>query len=86
MQVWRNQAVSDRLGWYRSVMRGVKPAKFLLCKSIACDIDMDSSDEEALWLEHDRLSAQFKAFHGDILQGKIRYNAATRPRSNLLDL
>jgi putative pyruvate formate lyase activating enzyme len=60
LSVWGNKDVRERLSWYYDVMRNKKPAKFMICKSIECDIDLESSSIEELWSEHDRLADTFR--------------------------
>jgi putative pyruvate formate lyase activating enzyme len=84
--VWRDKTVSRRLGWYRSVMKGQRPAKFLICKSLPCGIDLESASEEMLWLEHERLAADFKVLHERIAEGVARLEAEYPPGRSFLDL
>ncbi len=56
--IWEDEAVKNRLAWYYYVMQGIRPAKFMICKSIACNIELDGSTKE-LWHEHDRLAEIF---------------------------
>jgi putative pyruvate formate lyase activating enzyme len=83
--VWQDRVVRQRLSWYRLVMKGLRPAKFLICKSVPCDIDLESASEEALWLEHERLSVEFRRLHERIAEGVAGLDAENHGES-LLDL
>jgi hypothetical protein len=41
-------------------MKDVRPAKFLVCKTIPCSIDLEAESSEALWAEHNKLAELFK--------------------------
>lgn len=60
LSIWSDTAVRNRLGWYYDVMRQLKPAKYLLCKSIPCEKNLQSSSTQELWQEHDRLAEVFQ--------------------------
>jgi putative pyruvate formate lyase activating enzyme len=57
--VWRNKEVVRRLSWYYSVMRGLKPAKFLVVRQVEVPevsrpSDLRELSEEELWRIHDK--------------------------------
>jgi putative pyruvate formate lyase activating enzyme len=83
--VWLDGTVRDRLSWYYAVMQNRKPAKFLICKSIPCDIDIESASEEELWQEHDRLSHCFYSVLGEIATSEQKLSESKCPFS-FLDL
>lgn len=60
ISIWNDKTVRNRLGWYYEVMNKRKPAKYLICKSIKCEIDVKNSNLDELWIEHSRLSEIFK--------------------------
>ena len=66
MSVWKNPEVNRRLFWYRQVMLGRFPAKFLQCRKIASQINPSEATEEELWAEHDRLSEQASTLLGGV--------------------
>jgi putative pyruvate formate lyase activating enzyme len=66
-------------------MSGQRPAKFLVCKSIPCGIDLESASNQALWLEHERLSADFRRLHSRIAEGEAKLDAGN-PHQSFLDL
>jgi len=84
LPIWRNKDVRERLSWYHAVMRNKKPAKYLVCKSIACDIDLKNSSMEELWVEHNRLANIFKKECGSI-KSSDSYDIEYRDK-NFLDL
>lgn len=57
--VWRDEMVRERLSWYHEVLRYLKPAKFLICKTVACIEDPSLMTEAELWEEHSRLRHEF---------------------------
>lgn len=83
--VWLNENVRNRLSWYFAVMQNRKPAKFLICKSIPCSIDIESASEDQLWVEHDRLSLMFHNMLGKIVATENKFSV-DRCRVNFLDL
>jgi len=86
VSVWHDETVRERLGWYRAVMKGERPAKFLICKSIPCDLDLDSSSDEALWLGHEKLSQDFRELLGRVADGTVKHNIGNLSGRNYLDL
>ena len=54
--------VGDALPWYFQVATNHMPAKYLIARRIACDLDIGASDENALWAEHSRLTDRFLKF------------------------
>ena len=60
--VWRDPEVRRRLSWYYSVMKDVKPAKFLIARSIPVDApksELSRIGIEKLWRLHDEASRAF---------------------------
>jgi len=83
---WADATVADRLSWYHEVLLNSRPAKFLLCKTIACRQDPRLLTDRELWDEHDRLRpllprTMVKLKHGDALPKKIE-----KPEFSFLDL
>ena len=56
LTVWNDPEVAQRLSWYRQVMIGRSPAKFMLCRKVPVQIDLDGANEEELWRAHDDAS------------------------------
>ncbi|MCE4625322.1 MAG: radical SAM protein [Desulfurococcales archaeon] len=61
--VWRDKRVVKRLGWYYSVMKGEKPAKFLIARTLEVPQlrrgELHSVEEERLWRIHEKLEKAF---------------------------
>ncbi len=76
--IWNDIIVRNRLDWYYNVMKEYKPAKFMICKYIDVNIDLEDSNKE-LWLEHDKLSKVFDESYNDIKMEGIKH-------PNFLDL
>ncbi len=81
--VWNDKEVRERLGWYYEVMRDAKPAKFLICKTIACEIDLNTDSSE-LWAEHNRLAEVFEKEITDMKFDAL--HALELKKLNFLDL
>lgn len=83
--VWKDTKVRERLGWYYDVMREIKPAKYLICKSIQCNKDLKSSSNGDLWAEHERLVEIFSKKITEI-KSKNRVEIPEKTVNNFLDL
>jgi hypothetical protein len=46
--VWRDPEVARSLAWYRKVMTGNVPAKFILCRKIPAEVELNKADENEL--------------------------------------
>jgi putative pyruvate formate lyase activating enzyme len=84
--VWENQTVRERLSWYYAVMNNQMPAKFLICKSVPCSLDFNSSSEKELWLEHERLSEEFRKLYRRIHRGETELEKGITTEGTFLDL
>ncbi|MGA8858058.1 MAG: radical SAM protein [Candidatus Bathyarchaeia archaeon] len=84
--VWDDEAVRERLSWYYAVLRDLKPAKFLICKQIACIQDPQLLTEPQLWHEHERLHAEFRSVLTESRETELQSRAVEKPRFSFLDL
>lgn len=84
--VWQDQAVRDRLPWYYGVLRDLKPAKFLICKQIACKQDPRLMTEPELWHEHEKLQTTFYDVVSEFRENDLSRRALERPKFTFLDL
>ncbi|MFQ5950879.1 MAG: radical SAM protein [Candidatus Geothermarchaeales archaeon] len=84
--LWIWDSLGDRLPWYYSVSTNRMPAKYLICRRIPCAIDLQSSDEEALWLEHERLTDVFLDAWKDIRKGQVNLADLPKADTSLMDL
>lgn len=71
LSVWGNKEVRSRLSWYHDVMTDAKPAKFLICKSIPCNIKLENASLHDLWAEHGRLAELFKSKLEKVKSGAV---------------
>ncbi|MBO3755270.1 MAG: radical SAM protein [Candidatus Brockarchaeota archaeon] len=72
--VWKDEEVQKRLSWYRAVMKGSKPAKFLIAKSIPTRIGTSSlrnMHEEELWNLHEELVVKFRDAYESVKNGEV---------------
>ena len=84
--VWRDDVVRERLSWYYMVLRNLRPAKFLICKTIACNNDPGLMTEAELWKKHDRLRHEFLNRLREFKVGKASLAEFDKPRFTFLDL
>jgi putative pyruvate formate lyase activating enzyme len=84
--VWHDEAVRERLSWYYAVLRGLKPAKFLVCKQIACTQDPQLLTEPQLWDEHERLHAEFRSVLTEFRKTELQSRVIEKPKFSFLDL
>lgn len=60
LPVWSDTKIREKLGWYYGVLMDKWYAKFLVCKTIPSEINLEGANLDELWEEHKRLSALFK--------------------------
>jgi len=83
--VWENREVQERLSHYYAVMRGERPAKYLVVKRIPVELSGEESEEE-LWRIHEEKSREFREVYGDIIKNKDRFERMRLPKESFLDL
>jgi putative pyruvate formate lyase activating enzyme len=86
LSVWDDAEVGRRLSWYRHVMLGEVPAKFILCRKIAAQSSASELSEGALWTEHHRLSRALCHLVSDVMTGSLDHRGLKDQHPNLLDL
>jgi putative pyruvate formate lyase activating enzyme len=84
--VWRDDIVRERLSWYYEVLRDLKPAKFLICKTVACIEDPSLMTEAELWKEHGRLRHEFLNRLREFKEGETSLKRFDNPPFSSLDL
>src|SRR5215475_15302007 len=57
--IWNDRAARDALSWYLAVAENRRPAKFRIAATIATELDLSTSREDALWSELERLTGFF---------------------------
>ncbi|MCS7128836.1 MAG: radical SAM protein [Desulfurococcaceae archaeon] len=88
LSVWFVDLIKERLNWYYSVMRDLKPAKFLIVKRVGVDAnpyDKSLSTEE-LWRLHDDAVGEFLKIFSSIRRGELRLGELNIPKYSLLDV
>ncbi len=78
--------VGDRLTWYFSVARDVKPAKYLLARRIGCTLDLPTATLDELWTEHDLATTRFLDLWTETRQRGVRLTGLPPENPSLLDL
>src|SRR5215813_10105598 len=61
LRIWDDPSIRDALSWYLDVAENRRPAKFRIAATIATPLDPAVSNEDALWVELDRLTPSFLA-------------------------
>ncbi|UCE13409.1 MAG: radical SAM protein [Candidatus Heimdallarchaeota archaeon] len=61
VSVWKNPEVVTRLNRYYQLIQEEKIARYLLVKAFPINVEL-SANLETLWIEHDRLSEEFKQY------------------------
>jgi len=84
--VWRDQTVRERLSWYYEVLHDLKPAKFLICRQIACNQDPRLMAETQLWQEHGRLRLEFRKELSELRGGDVSLKTFEKPEFSFLEL
>ncbi len=84
--VWQDQVVRDRLSWYYNVLRDLKPAKFLMCKQIACSQNPRLMTEAQLWDKHEKLHTEFRKALNRIRENELPSESVKRPEFSFLDV
>jgi uncharacterized Fe-S radical SAM superfamily protein PflX len=86
VDVWMDVEVCRRLSWYRKVMTGVAPAKFMLCRKIPAQIEEREDAWENLWTQHGTLSGQLDGLVANV-ENRLEDGWEMKDASpNLLDL
>ena len=75
-----------RLSWYEKVSKNLRPAKYRTARRIACDIDLEDASDEALWREHEHLSAKAREFLSETDSGKRDSSDLPIARTSYLDV
>jgi hypothetical protein len=84
--VWRDPEVARSLAWYRKVMTGNVPAKFILCRKIPAEVELNKADENELLSQHRRLSPILSNLVTNIQKGSGDAWIQKDEHPNLLDL
>src|SRR3990170_4176800 len=86
VEVWEDVEVKRRLFWYRQVMTGRFPAKFILSRKISTNLSLNKVTEEQLWDEHARLSKKLSDLIGYVAKGSEDAWSLPDVHPNLLEL
>ncbi len=84
--VWKDLEVRRRLEWYYKVMRNEKPAKFIICKYVDCDVNPKDLTLEELWDVHNSVTKNFDSLLKSIIKGETNLNDLARPKWSFLDV
>ncbi len=66
--VWDSKEISERLRWYKGVMEGEFPPKYVIAKALSSEISLEAPLEELLE-EHKSLSEEFSEVRREIVEG-----------------
>src|SRR5262249_44656247 len=84
LTIWDDPSIRSALSWYLDVAENRRPAKFRIAATVATQLDLTASSEDALWVELDRLTRIFLARWQAIRAGAALPQAAEGP--SLLEL
>ncbi len=84
--IWSIENIRKKLNWYYQVSVNKKPAKYLICKRLKCDINLKDSDEKQLWDEHERLSEEFLKLFENVKSCKVNIKDIEIKKPSFLDL
>src|SRR5215471_4466296 len=84
LTIWDDPSIRSALAWYLDVAENRRPAKFRIAATVATQLDLTVSSEDALWVELDRLTTIFLARWQAIRAGAALPQAAEGP--SLLEL
>jgi putative pyruvate formate lyase activating enzyme len=59
LKIWGDPAIRGSLSWYLDVAENRRLAKFRIAATLATQIDLATSSEDALWAELDRMTSIF---------------------------
>ncbi len=89
LEVWKHEEVRRRLSWYYSVMRGEKPPKYMIVKTVPIpgDIgDLSGLDFESLYALHDELRKEFLRRWNRVREGSESLKDYPYVKKSFLDL
>lgn len=91
LDIWKQlkNGSNSLLPWYFEVSINRMPAKYLISKSISCNItDLELASEEELWEEHRNLMEQFLKRWKGVRSGEVNiiFDSAWQQKTSLLDL
>ncbi|MEM4312203.1 MAG: 4Fe-4S cluster-binding domain-containing protein [Nitrososphaerales archaeon] len=74
------------LPWYYAVSLNERPAKYLLCRRLKCDLDLNDASYEELLKEHEKLSKEFLTLWEDIKEDRVKFKELKIQNPSFLDL
>ncbi len=88
ISIWFVDLVKERLSWYYSVMRDLKPAKFLVVKRVSVELNPydESLSIDELWRLHDDAVGEFLKIFRAIRGGEVELKELDAPKYSLLDV
>jgi putative pyruvate formate lyase activating enzyme len=90
LNVWRQlkHSSSNILSWYFAVSTNRMPAKYLISKSVPCNIDLRFASERDLWDTHKILTQEFLERWKGVRSGEVEISCEVTPpqRTSLMDL
>lgn len=86
VSIWARPNVRRKLRWYREVMVGRLPAKFLVCKHLPLEGPLEGLQEPELWRLHRQAASCFVQFLADLREGETRLEDHLLPETSFLDL
>ncbi|HDN75934.1 MAG TPA: radical SAM protein [Acidilobales archaeon] len=87
--VWESDKVKRKLHWYYMVMNNELPAKFMIAKKVAVDVNLKDLSEEELWDLHDSVRKYFLKLLDKARNGKLKLKDVKEmesPKLSFLDV
>jgi putative pyruvate formate lyase activating enzyme len=84
--IWNHENIINKLKWYYEVSLNKKPAKYLICRRIKCEIDLKEASDKELWEYHEKLSKEFLEKFDAIKNNEAKLEDFNRYEKNFLDL
>lgn len=86
LAIWNNTRLFNQLDWYYEVEINNMPAKYIIARRIACQLDLKESTNEELWNHHKDLSSKFQSLWKEIRTGNVKIESIDTPDTSLMDL
>ncbi len=86
LYIWSSEEIKGRLDWYYAVANNQKPAKYLICRRIPIDEELNGLTEEEMWRLHEEKAIEFNRLFKKIREDSISLKELPQARPNFLDL
>ncbi|MEM1946177.1 MAG: radical SAM protein [Candidatus Caldarchaeum sp.] len=84
--VWTSSEIKGRLDWYYAVANNTKPAKYLICRRVPVEDDLNFLDVHEMWKLHEKKAEEFNALFKQVREDAVRIEEMPHARPSFLDL